>query len=55
LPLREPTPDADTTRWHADMALAGIPQLSLLLITFAIPLFVLASAAETFLRLHGQP
>jgi len=37
------------------MALAGIPQLSRLLIIFAIPLLVLPFAVETFLRLHGQP
>jgi hypothetical protein len=35
--------------------LAGIPQLSLLLITFAVPFFVLPFAAETLLRLHDEP
>ena len=35
--------------------LAGIPQLSLLLIIFAIPFFLLPFAVETLLRRHGSP
>ena len=39
----------------SDGNLAGIPQLSLLLIIFAVPIFVLPFAAETLLRLHDEP
>ncbi len=39
----------------SDGNLAGIPQLSLLLIIFAVPFFVLPFAAETLLRLHDEP
>jgi len=35
--------------------LAGIPQLCLLLFTFAIPFFLLPFAVETLLRRHGSP
>ena len=35
--------------------LAGIPQLPLLLIIFAIPFFLLPFAVETLLRRHGSP
>jgi hypothetical protein len=34
--------------------LAGIPRLSLLLIVYAVPFFVLPFAAESLLRLHDD-
>jgi hypothetical protein len=34
--------------------LAGIPRLSLLLIIYAVPFFVLPFAAESLLRLHDD-